>query len=194
MGVASPAPSSGGSTVDDLAPFATLNTDEEREQKATTSPPGTFNVIVNPNSFQHLTEYASDTESETKRQDQTALRRGSIAASLASSLGRDSGTEGIALPHDPNTIILQRFEDLSRRTTREVKSPAPSTTATRPIIKREPSDTALQARTTETSILRHFRDTVWKRLVPPERGQDSSIALLDDAAAQFPPVSYFGRL
>lgn len=149
--------------------------------------PGTFNVIVNPESFQHLAEYSAD-ESDHRRNGASPLRRASIAASLASSIGRDSLMEAIPIPGDPNTVILPRFEDLSRRSTREVRSPTSPTGNSRPNIKREESEVNVSTRSPEIETLRYFRDRVWRQLVPPERGQDSSIILLDEAAAQFPPV------
>lgn len=162
-------------------------TDEERERKAEASLPGTFNVIVNPESFQHLAEYSVD-DAESRRNGIVPLRRGSIAASLASSFGRDSVIEAIPLPGDPNIVILPRFEDLSRRSTRELKSPTSPVASTRPQIKREESDSNVTPPSPEITTLRRFRDVVWKQLVPPEYGPDSSIVLLDEAAAHFPPV------
>jgi len=187
VGVASPGTSSGGSATDDLGPFATLLTDEDRERKAEGSTPGTFNVIVNPESFQNLTEYSPiDVDS---RRIETPLRRGSIAASLASSFGRDSMIEAVALSDDPNIVILPKFEDLSRRSTKELKSPISPAASARPGIKLEEEEPQISLRDPEATTLRHFRDVVWKQLVPPEHGSDSSIVLLDEAAAQFPPVS-----
>ena len=175
--------------IDDLGPFATLLTDEDRERKAEASTPGTFNVIMNPDSFQNLTEYAP-IEVDNKRFEASILRRGSIAASLASSFGREPMLEAVAHPDDPNIVILPRFEDLSRRSTRELKSPTSPTTNARPNIKLEDDDPHISLHSPKITTLQYFRDFVWKRLVPPEHDSDSSIVLLDEAAAQFPPVSY----
>ena len=136
-----------------------------------------------------MTEYSLE-DYDTKTTSVSNFRRGSIAASLASSLGRESTFEGVALPGDPNIVILPRFEDLSRRTTKELKSPT-SPIARPPFIKKENSDDVLPSRNSDLSTLRHFRDVVWKQLVPPEHGPDSSITLLDEAAAHFPPVCWF---
>lgn len=164
-------------------------TDEDRERKAEASLPGTFHVIVNPESFHHLAEYSPADDSDCRKNGIVPIRRPSIAASLASSFGRDSLMEAITVPGDPNVVILPRFEDLSRRSTRELKSPTSPTVPTRPQIKREESDSTFTIRGPEITTLRRFRDIVWKQIVPPEHGPDSSIALLDEAAAQFPPVS-----
>lgn len=193
LGGASPAPSSVGSAVDDLAPFATLLTDEDRERKAEASPPGTFNVIVNPDSFNHLAEYVAD-GAESKRSEAIEPRRASIATSLASSLGRDSVMEGIALAGDPNIVILPRFEDSGRRSMRDLRAFNLDATTTRPTIKQEDSDEGWSSRSPDLTTLRHFRDHVWKQLIPPEHEPDSSIELLDEAAAKFPPVRNMKKL
>jgi len=172
-----------------MPPFESLLTDEDRERKAGASVPGTFNVIVNPESFQHLPEYTTE-DVESKRTGVSPLRRASIATSLASSIGRDSITEAIPIPGDSNIVILPRFEDLSRRSTRELKSPTSPVSSTRPVaIKREESDPSPSKPSPEITSLRYFRDIVWRQLIPPEHGHDSSISLLDEAAANFPPVS-----
>lgn len=190
VGVASPATSSIGSAIDDLAPFATLLTDEERERKAEASPPGTFHVVVNPESFQHLGEYTLN-DGDNRRTDIEERRRNSVALSLTSSLGRESSFEAIAVAGDPNIVILPRFEDLSRRATRDLKSPTSPISAAgslQAIVKQEENDEAVPQRNADFTALRHFRDYVWKELVPPEHGNESSLRLLDEAALVFPPV------
>src|ERR1700754_2724477 len=79
--------------LDDLPPFATLTTDEDREKKAERSSPGTYNVVVNQDSFQHLPEYTDDPE--VKRELLSPMRRGSLATSLGSSLSREAAVEGL---------------------------------------------------------------------------------------------------
>lgn len=87
---------------DSLPSFADLTNDEERERKAEGYRPGTYNVIVNPNSFLGMPEYASPTESG---------RRMSIQ-SLQSSMGSNSSEPSRAIVcEDPNTVLLTRFED-----------------------------------------------------------------------------------
>lgn len=180
-GTDSPTPSSVGSAVDDLPPFASLLTDEERERKAGASNPGTYNVVVSPESFQHLPEY-SDAFSST-RESISPLRRGSIA----SSVGRDSPIEALPLAGDPNVVILPRFEDLSRRSTRELRSPTSPISIGRPMFKREQGGRS-PINASDKQLLQHFRDVVWKRLVPPEHDTESSVSLLDEVGASFPPV------
>ncbi|PSK43670.1 hypothetical protein B9Z65_7184 [Elsinoe australis] len=86
---------------DSLPSFADLTTDEDRERKAEGRAPGTYNVIVNPNSFSKMPEYAPSDESR-----RTSIQ--SIQSSFSNQLS-DSGR--IVLPNDPNTVVLTRFED-----------------------------------------------------------------------------------
>jgi len=99
---------------DNLPPFTVLTTDEEREQKAGKSSPGTFHVVVNPDSFSHLPEY-SDDGIDSASAPYASLRRGSLA-----SIHGKAGSDGLpfsAESPDPNTVILSRFEDSTRRST-----------------------------------------------------------------------------
>ncbi|KAK5195713.1 hypothetical protein LTR92_004654 [Exophiala xenobiotica] len=197
--------SAGSAVLDDLPPFAALTTDEEREKKAERSSPGTYNVVVNPESFQHLPAYSDDPE--VKKEVLSPLRRGSIAASIASSSGRDVAVEGIPVHGDPNTIVLPRFEDVPRRNTfssfKDLRSPISSTA--RPIlIKTENSDECAiveepasilddQGAGQDDKYMRQFRQVVWKQLVPAELDQQdgmmrSSVGVLEIAASIFPPL------
>lgn len=196
--------STGSAPVDDLPAFATLTTDEDREKKAERSNPGTYNVVVNQDSFQHLPEYNDD--ADVKRELLSPLRRGSIATSRASSGGRESAVDGIAIPGDPNVVVLPRFEDVTRRGTFSSKEPrSPISPIARPsIIKKEDQEEAIMTEepTTMTDAidtdqdaryLRQFRQVVWRQLVPAEPDQRdgmarSSVNLLELAAKAFAPV------
>jgi hypothetical protein len=191
--------STGSAIVDELPPFAQLLTDDEREKKAGHSSPGTYHVVVNPDSFSHLPEYTDDLE--IKRERLSPLRRGSIAASLASSYGRESAIEGVALPGDPNTVVLPRFEDVVRRNTaKDVKSPKSPTIAR---IKTEDfeqalADAELAHSSTDEIYLRQFRKVVWRQLVPAEIQHldgmgSSSVIILESEASFFPPVGILNR-
>jgi hypothetical protein len=192
----SPAPteaSAGSAVADDLPPFAQLANDEDRERKAERSNPGTYHVVVNPDSFQHLPEYSDD---EAAKRKLSPLRRGSIAPSLASSFGKDSSVEGVPLYGDPNVVVLPRFEDVTRRAGKDPKSP------TSPSLRRvkteeedsRPSSEAGQEATDE-KYARQFRDVVWRQLVPAEidmlDGMERSSALIvENEARFFSPVCY----
>ncbi|KAI9890047.1 MAG: hypothetical protein M1814_004563 [Vezdaea aestivalis] len=95
---------------DNLPPFDTLTSDEEREKKAEFQNPGTYLVVVNPDSFSSLPEY-SDSESPPK----PWVRRQSLTRSNFGGSG-DSDSEGYKdISQDPNIVILPKFEDCVRR-------------------------------------------------------------------------------
>ena len=199
----------GSAPLDDLPPFATLTTDEDREKKAERSSPGTYNVVVNQDSFQHLPEYNDDPE--IKRELLSPIRRGSLATSLGSSLSREAAIDGASISGDPNMIVLPRFEDVTRRGTfssNQARSPI-SPVAKHAIIKSEELEEAIISDEPETMddsgrlsrearYLRQFRQVVWRQLVPAEPDQRdgmvrASANILEAAAAVFPPVCYISR-
>ena len=97
-------------THDDLPSFADLTNDEDRERKAETQAPGTYNVVVNPQSFAGLAEYGSATPRRT--QSVHSHRSGPSATdspSASSDASREHGC--IAAGDDQNTVVLTRFED-----------------------------------------------------------------------------------
>lgn len=208
----SPHQTDGGAAApaDDLPPFATLTTDEDRERKAERMSPGTYNVVVNPESFQHMPEYSEDPDIKSSRL--SPLRRGSLATSLASSLGKESPLDGASASGDPNIVVLPRFEDTARRATSQWRDPRSPTSLLLPgKIKIEeqdsPADVTMMRRTIishpvheeqDSRYLEQFRNVVWKQLVQAEPGStatnpnpSSSADVMEQVAAQFPPVSYF---
>ncbi|KAG4410714.1 hypothetical protein IFR04_016148, partial [Cadophora malorum] len=89
----------------DMAPFSTLTTDDEREEKAQSRNPGTFVVVANLTSFADLPEYqgeflgnlhhgTTNSEYEGVNIDPTPLDGGM--------------TDEV---NDPNVVILKTFED-----------------------------------------------------------------------------------
>ncbi|KAL9109291.1 MAG: hypothetical protein Q9227_006046 [Pyrenula ochraceoflavens] len=102
---------------DILPPFSSLTTDEDRERKAETSSPGTYHVVVNPDSFIHLPEY-SERSREPSIPRSSSLRRNSLALSAISAAGREARAESSDfMAEDDTTVIIHRFEDTSRRGT-----------------------------------------------------------------------------
>lgn len=91
---------------DDLPAFSSLQTDGERERKAETQPAGTYGVVVTPDSFSDLPEYASAASPNNSRR--MSVQSQSSLAGRPSPLSR-TGT----LQTDPNTVVLDRFEDVS---------------------------------------------------------------------------------
>ena len=140
-------------------------------------------MVVNPESFQHLPEYGDD--GEAKSLGLSPLRRGSLATSMASSQGRDSGGDcvhqvdgGNHAREDPNVVILPRFEDATRRATsqwKETRSPSsprlsinPSEMTTMPLAEGRlnfEGEQSLMQRAAEggqdSNLLQHFRSHIW---------------------------------
>jgi len=196
----------GSAPLDYLPAFASLTTDEDRERKAERSSPGTYNVVVNQDSFQHLPEYNDDPE--IKRELLSPLRRGSVATSLGSSLSREAAVDSVSVSDDPNIIVLPRFEDVTRRGTfssNQARSPI-SPVSKHSVIKTEDLEEAVSTEELETMVesgqlgrearyLRHFRQVVWRQLVPAEPDQRdgmvrSSANILEAAATVFPPLQH----
>lgn len=173
-----------------MPPFASLINDEDREKKAERSNPGTYHVVVNPDSFQHMPEYSDD--DIVKRERLSPLRRGSIAPSLASSYGKESSVESRSVPGDPNVIVLPRFEDVARRQTGKETS---SSTLRRVKTEEEdnPPSPEPEQEPNEEKYIHQFRDVVWRQLVPAEIDQldgmeRSSSTIVETEAQYFPPV------
>ena len=198
---------------DDLPPFATLTTDEERERKAECTSPGTYNVVVNPDSFQHLPEYSDDAGVKSLRL--SPLRRGSRTASMASSHGREALLVDGVFPDmtgsggDPNVVILHQFEDTTRRTTALSKEPrSPTAQLQSPSTAEQPDTEGHFAPDPANSLifkaanggadfglLQQFRNVVWKQLTQieaenPDVAQHEHVAVnvFERAAAFFPPL------
>ena len=200
-------------TLDDtLPPFSSLTTDEDREKKAETSYPGTFHVVVNPNSFIHLPEY-SDEAREPSVPRSSSLRRGSLAVSTISSIGRDmrrDSTDFIA--EDDTTVIIHRFEDTSRRGTFSGKAPESPLLSKEALKTESPiEDIDMVSEQDSTSVsnegpenetsqlVKHFRDRVVKQVMQftcdPETTSSSEILspgaeIFEQTAAFAPPVRH----
>jgi len=76
-----------------LPPFIELRNEDERERKALSQPPGTFNVILTPDSFWQLPEY------------------GGLIRRHWSSSGSSLSVSKFGFSEDPNLVILSEFED-----------------------------------------------------------------------------------
>ena len=89
---------------DSLPPFASLSNDEDRERKATYRRPGTYNVLVNPDSFTNLPDYQQDSDTSLSSSPRTrppppSQEAGSLLPAV--------------FPHscDPDWVLLHRFEE-----------------------------------------------------------------------------------
>jgi hypothetical protein len=124
---------------------------------------------------------------------------GSLAASLASSLGKDPIS---SVPGDPNIVVLKQFEDTNRRTLKDLRSPNSSSQTRIKIeddevfIKPDP-DASLMHQAAEggynSKYLHQFRNVVWRQLVQAElesneSSEPSSADVLEHVATYFPPV------
>lgn len=94
-----------------MPPFASLSNDEERERKAAHQPPGTYNVLVNPDSFANLPDYQQDSDTSL---GSSPVRPTSTLHDFASSVR--------PLAHDPNWVLLDRFEEGSNNTPSQPRS------------------------------------------------------------------------
>ncbi|KEY82262.1 hypothetical protein BA78_7638 [Aspergillus fumigatus] len=187
---------------DPLPPFALLATDEEREGKAETSRPGTYHVIVIPESFTHLPEYIENAAEEELGDTIPSPLCGNIeTAQLTNNLGLG----------DSNVVILRQFKDSKRSSSSQCPSASHSPTSD----LRESSLSAvtidatsqnaaddypildmLEQESLEAILLSHFRDVVWMQLVPARgifnfAGENAlDVDVFDREATNFPPVRF----
>jgi len=94
-----------------LPPFSMLTNDEDRERKAVHKLPGTYHIVVNPDSFSSLEEYGDSQDDEfaagTKPHNPSKRRRSSVYTST--SVIRQDVFE------DPDTLIIGKFEENVRK-------------------------------------------------------------------------------
>ncbi|KAE8163156.1 hypothetical protein BDV40DRAFT_299691 [Aspergillus tamarii] len=180
----------------DLLPsFATLTTDEERERKAQSSIPGTYNVIIMPESFSYLPGHADERSGEQCRS--------STPSSLIDS-GLSSHNPEV---NDPNVVILKTFPDARRYLCSDYRGytqtlgsdprdfPYPSTVSVYSADSSTLDDYNAQAQTKlidyEAMLLSHFRNVVWPKLVPQgicSDGHRLGVEVLEQEAAICPPL------
>lgn len=178
---------------DDLPEFASLTTDEDRERKAITQRPGTFAVVATPESFYDLPEYAAVSPSSHRRTSGSSTRggHGSPMTNL---------TRSRTLP-DPNTVLLERFEEPSslpvgtftisagsRRGSfpenlEQLSITTPPTAPAPPTPGQSPDD----------QLLIHFRRYIAPRLLQPQQDLSSPGAaqdVLGREAVRFAPLHH----
>ncbi|KAK2738267.1 hypothetical protein FQN57_007130 [Myotisia sp. PD_48] len=184
-----PAPSSPSSSTgeDSLPPFASLTNDIEREMKAECYTPGTYHVVVNPNSFANSPSYAEDTD-----EDVSLASSGDIKKSM-SQIGHSStlGSRESSKVDDPNVVILAKFEESWALTSNNWKTihsqSSPPTSTPRSKSPEEFSNSKSQdsnklrypillqsvGRVEDARLLFHFRKVVWTHLVQAGSGDES---------------------
>ncbi|BAE57264.1 unnamed protein product [Aspergillus oryzae RIB40] len=192
----------------DLLPsFATLTSDEERERKAQSSIPGTYTVIVMPESFSYLPGHADERSGEQSRS--------STSSPLVDS-GQSSQRNDNPEVNDPNVVILKTFPDARRYlcsdyrgSTRTLESDPQDSSHSSTVSVYSADLSALddynaQEQTTltdyEAMLLSHFRNVIWPKLVPQGIWPDGShgprlgVEVLEQEASICPPrQSSIGR-
>ncbi|CAG7928166.1 unnamed protein product [Penicillium olsonii] len=199
---------------DSLPPFSTLTSDEDRERKAEAFSPGTYHVVMTPDSFSSLPEYAEDERCRSKPASEC---RSSVANSPTSVVRSECSTR-----EDPNVVILKTFEDVTRRSpsngklnkfspTSEISDPFCNLSLS-PIFPSLPSpgvkiedvpclNSRLDQQSQDSTLFSHFRHVVWRQLFPHDHslddscGSDShfmtlSVDFLEQEATRFPPLSH----
>ncbi|KAE8350171.1 hypothetical protein BDV28DRAFT_45929 [Aspergillus coremiiformis] len=183
---------------DQLPSFAALTSDEERERKAQSSIPGTYTVIVIPESFSHLPKLVAERIEESYRNSSSLLDG-----------GQSRQTDKHPELNDPNVVILKTFPDARRYLCSGRRDSTPtlesesrdSSLCTISISSAVPNtldDGNAQEETKltgyEATLLDHFRNAVWPRLVPrgiwlgSTNGHELSIEVFEQEAAIFPPL------
>lgn len=202
------------STRDALPPFATLTNDDDREKKAESQDPGTFNVIVNPDSFLGLPEY-SDPGSPASLDISTSKFEPGRRSSQTTLEARPYGGDQTG---DPNIVVLRKFEESGRRLPSLPSQPQPksSQSSISPIL----SSASVSRRTDDLTVsddprsmrslieiarqggkdaklLDHYRSFVWRQVVQIHRpgvsrpfgaGVNADVDAFEEEAGTFPPV------
>ena len=204
--------------LDVLPPFSELTTDEDRERKAEVHEPGTFHVVVNPDSFTTLPEYrdaaalAPGSGTSPVGPGPGDVSAGSSAPSTRRGFDRSredslgSSREG---SEDPHVVILRHFEEPTRRGSHAPSKPSPSPTS----VSRSPTTTAaamspvigslrVEVPRGRSSILQSLYGEQdarlrehYRRFLSPEifwyegTGTGMGEDIFEMEAARFPPVS-----
>ena len=193
-----------------LLPFALLTNDEDRERKAEYRAPGTYNVVATLESFANLKEYRGDASMVVRNRIAT-LDDILVDQQRANSLGSRKSSADIST--DPDILILDDFEDNTRRisasgsmsaqsrTHRTTPSPITSSGA---ITQRTDSpDHGTQLADIanldgeDARLISFYQDFVCRHVLqvhndslgcPRDTGTRSVQDILETEAARFPPV------
>ncbi|KAL9608508.1 MAG: hypothetical protein Q9167_006673 [Letrouitia subvulpina] len=99
---------------DFLPPFGQLTNDDEREKKAEFRPPGSYNVIVTPESFAELDEYRASNE-DTKSPASAGHKRTRSQLNCPP-ISEDERSQSNNIPmRDPQMVVLRVFEDNTKK-------------------------------------------------------------------------------
>jgi hypothetical protein len=185
--------------------FAELTNDEDRERKAESQAPGTFNVVVNPGSFAGLPEYGVSTGAQSQRTGIQSART-SIDSQMSTEIPRHR-PRNLSTSGDPNVVVLAKFEDAplslpslsSFPIDRRTSLPEKLNTLNISGISRGTSAPSGQRNDSVTQGLRderlmvHYRGFISKRVFPIGKTllidrQDQEDLIVAEAR-DFPPVS-----
>ncbi|CZR50832.1 uncharacterized protein PAC_00706 [Phialocephala subalpina] len=190
-----------------LPPFQTLTTDEDREKKAEMHQPGTYHVITNPRSFASLPEYRDGGLSMIGG-GQSLVHFGQDGSNETSGMSQNY----LGDDEDPNTVILQSFDDTSRRgsiNSFRLVTNAPSPIAYSGSLSRRPhsSHEVSTSRRSSTSqqntskldiapsgdrdagLLEHYRRTLSQKIFKRERPDgDGDEDVFEIEAKTYPPL------
>ncbi|KAL3470663.1 hypothetical protein BJX99DRAFT_251014 [Aspergillus californicus] len=176
----------------DLLPaFTTLTSDEDREKKAQGSVPGTYHVVVVPESFAQLPEYTDTLE---------VVPSNPFSSPLSEYSSYDP-MEEVTASEDGNLVILNRFRDSrkqvypSRRSyTQSPESDLGSTSvssalmypALHDITEDQISENA-DIEAYDMALLDQFQNVVWMQLIPGGHGYLEA-NVFEQEASTFPPL------
>lgn len=200
-------------TDDLLLPFALLTNDEDRERKAEYRAPGTYNVIATLESFANLKEYKGDQNMVVKNRVATL---DDILADQQRANSHGSRKSSADMSEDPDILILDEFEDNTRRIPASGSLSAQSRThgtSSSPVISsgaitQRTESPDLETRAIDISTLdgedarlvSYYRDFIGRQVVqvhndslgcPQNTGTRSVQEILETEATRFPPVRTF---
>ncbi|RDW57422.1 uncharacterized protein DSM5745_11506 [Aspergillus mulundensis] len=175
----------------DLLPdFSRLKSDEDREKKAQGSAPGTYHVVVVPESFARLPEYSEDTLETVPSNPYS---------SPLSEYSSYDPMDDVTTSEDPNVVFLNQFRDSrkqayhSRRSyTQSPESDLPSVPNTMmytPLqdISEDQVSESVDPETYDMALLDQFQNIVWMQLIPGGHGYLEA-NMFEQEASNFPPV------
>ena len=176
----------------DLLPdFSRLTSDEDREKKAQSSAPGTYHVVVVPESFARLPEYTEDTLD-------TVL--GNPYLSPMSEYSHDP-MDDVITSEDPNVVILHQFRDSRKQAysnrrsyTRSPESDLGSNPVSAPMlytpvheVSEDQISESFDLETHDMALFDHFQNVVWTQLIPDAHNYLEA-NIFEQEASNFPPV------
>ncbi|KAL1302235.1 hypothetical protein AAFC00_002660 [Neodothiora populina] len=165
---------------DGLPSFANLTNDQDRERKAGSRAPGTYNVIVNPRSFASLPEYGVHDPSRPRTHSSHSIhsgRDGLTSPSASVSPGGSRGQPGSDV-EDPDIVVLPFFEDVSVTTPASLSFSTDRRTSLPETMQHleitlNPRGSSLPSRNHATGInernerlMVHYRGFIAKRIMP----------------------------